>query len=146
MSLKSSLWSSFLKPNSTRETFHTIPEQFSKTSRSSNKKGSLGDCHGQRSLKETWLEPNLCHLSWIGSWVSKKKIPPGKEGFQGPASILRLPLSCTSVPSSHQSKQGLSIQYVPGTVLSTSHINSTSAHHIPETSPVLQMQMSTEGK
>ena len=61
-------------------------------------------------------------------------------------SILRLPLSPTSVPSSHQSKQGLSIQYVPGTVLSTSHMNSASPHHIPETSPVLQMQMSTEGK
>ena len=51
----SSLWSSLQKPNSTRETLHTIPEQFSKTSRSSNKKGSLRDCLGQRSLKETWF-------------------------------------------------------------------------------------------
>ena len=51
----SSLWSSLQKINSTKETFHIILEQFSKTSRSSHKKGSLRDCHGQRSLKETWF-------------------------------------------------------------------------------------------
>ena len=45
--------------------------------------------------------------------------------------MVLLSLSPPLFHSSHQRRQGLSIKYVPDTVLSTSYISSANPHHIP---------------